>query len=101
MAPFFETDETTLQLTTPDHQLRVLAEAIPQMVWTSDAKGLCQYANKRWYDYTGLSYDETRNLQWMRIIHPEDLEMREQAIERSTSCGRLFYECTGFCVTIL
>ena len=74
MAPGPELNDTTLRLTAPDSQLRILAEAIPNMVYTADAQGMLLYANKRWYEYTGSNYDQTRNLHWLRFIHPDDAE---------------------------
>ena len=36
-------------------QLRTLAEAIPQIVWTSDAQGEVRFINQRYFEYTCLS----------------------------------------------
>ncbi len=83
-------NETTLQLTAPDHQLRVLAEAIPQMVWTSDACGMWQYVNNRWYEYTGLNYDQTRNLQWTMAVHADDVENTEETWQRAIETGKVY-----------
>ncbi len=90
MAPMPDINETTLQLTAPDHQLRVLAEAIPQMVWTSDACGMWQYVNNRWYEYTGLNYDQTRNLQWTMAVHADDIENTEETWRRAIETGKVY-----------
>jgi PAS domain S-box-containing protein len=90
MAPIPDTNETTLQLNAPDNQLRVLAEAIPQMVWTSDEKGMWQYVNKRWYEYTGLNYDQTRNLQWTEAVHAEDVESTRDTWQLSVQTGKVY-----------
>jgi len=34
---------------------QTLAEAIPQIVWIANAKGLTTYINKRWYEMTGTA----------------------------------------------
>lgn len=90
MAPIPEVNETTLQLSAPDTQLRILAEAIPQMVWSTDAKGCVHYANKRWYNYTGLSYDQTRNMQWLTAVHPDDRELTEQSWQAAVKSGKIY-----------
>jgi len=36
-----------------------LAEAIPQIVWTARPDGYNDYFNRRWFEYTGLSAEET------------------------------------------
>src|SRR5207248_2761305 len=33
---------------------RQLADAMPQIVWTSDNEGNATYYNRRWFEYTGL-----------------------------------------------
>ncbi|WP_397326869.1 PAS domain-containing protein [Nostoc sp. FACHB-110] len=53
---------------------RYLVEAIPQMVWTTDAQGQNNYVNQQMCDYIGLSYDELLGLNWRTVIHPDDLE---------------------------
>src|SRR5690606_681079 len=51
---------------------RALAEAMPQMVWTTDADGVNDYANRQWVDYTGLSLEQTDGHGWAAALHPED-----------------------------
>ncbi|CAN5190001.1 hypothetical protein BH10CYA1_BH10CYA1_41480 [soil metagenome] len=90
MAPGPELNDTTLRLTAPDTQLRLLAEAIPQMVYTADAQGNLQYANKRWYEYTGLNYDQTRNLHWLRSVHPDDAETTRLEWQKAVENGNVY-----------
>jgi PAS domain S-box-containing protein len=51
---------------------RTLANAIPQIVWTANAKGEIEFFNDRWFEYTRLSLDESRNDGWQFLIHPAD-----------------------------
>jgi PAS domain S-box-containing protein len=54
---------------------RLLAEAIPQIVFTLFPDGSVEYFNNKWVDYTGL--DNQTNFQeiWVnqRVCHPDDL----------------------------
>ena len=34
---------------------RTLAEALPQMIWTTDAQGDTDYVNQRWCEYSGIA----------------------------------------------
>lgn len=54
-------------------QFHVLAEAIPQIVWTAEPDGETDYYNGRWYSYTGLTLEQTRGWGWECVIHPDDL----------------------------
>lgn len=53
---------------------RLLAEAIPQIVWTGNPDGALDYYNQRWFEYTGLSLEETQGWGWQPVLHPDDLE---------------------------
>ena len=37
-----------------EERYRALADAMPQIVWTSRADGKATYYNRRWFEYTGL-----------------------------------------------
>ncbi|WP_338092429.1 PAS domain S-box protein [Sorangium cellulosum] len=59
-------------------QFRLLAETMPQLVWTNRPDGHHEYFNRRWYDYTGMTPEDTAGEGWSRIIHPDE---RAQALE--------------------
>ncbi len=53
-------------------RFRVLADAIPQIVWTADPSGQIDFFNHRWLEYTGLTLEQSLNNGWSLLIHPED-----------------------------
>ncbi|HEX8311596.1 MAG TPA: PAS domain S-box protein, partial [Chthoniobacteraceae bacterium] len=53
-------------------RLRTLADAVPQIIWTNNGEGIADYFNQRWYDYTGLTFEESVGPGWQAIVHPED-----------------------------
>jgi PAS domain S-box-containing protein len=52
--------------------LLAFAEAIPVIVWRTDSQGLNDYLNATWYDYTGLTVEQSRGTGWTVVIHPDD-----------------------------
>jgi PAS domain S-box-containing protein len=50
-----------------------LAEAIPQLVWTTRPDGFHDYYNRRWYEYTGLMPGQSHGEGWQGPFHPEDM----------------------------
>jgi PAS domain S-box-containing protein len=54
-------------------RFRTLADAIPQIVWTADSSGKIDFFNHRWFEYTGLSIEQSLNDGWKLLIHPDDL----------------------------
>ena len=55
-------------------QQRFLTAAIPQQVWTADAKGLLTSINQRVLEYFGVGEDEVLGARWAQFVHPEDIE---------------------------
>ena len=54
-----------------ERRFRLLAEAIPQIVWTRP-DGYCDFQNRRWFDYSGLTREESSGTGWLDAVHPED-----------------------------
>jgi PAS domain S-box-containing protein len=73
-----ERRERELQITelklAAERRFTNLAEAIPQMVWTTDGRGSLQYANRRFAEYTGMTLDAAQGEGWLAAVHPEDAE---------------------------
>jgi PAS domain S-box-containing protein len=56
-------------------RFRRLNESLPQLIWTWDARGSCDYLSHRWGDYTGQDSSEHLGDGWMGAIKPEDREI--------------------------
>jgi PAS domain S-box-containing protein len=54
------------------NDLLAFAEAIPVIVWRTDPQGLNDYFNATWYEYTGLSVEQSRGTGWTVAVHPDD-----------------------------
>jgi PAS domain S-box-containing protein len=52
---------------------RQLADAMPQIVWTSSPDGSTTYFNGRWFEYTGMTPAEAGPNSWLAAVHPDDL----------------------------
>jgi PAS domain S-box-containing protein len=60
------------ELQESEARYRSLSEAMPQIVWVTDAKGSHTYFNYRWYEYTGLSEEESMGFGFANALHAED-----------------------------
>jgi PAS domain S-box-containing protein len=60
-------------------KFRTLADAIPQIVWTANPDGQIDFFNHRWFEYTGLTLEQSQTEGWQLLIHPDDMDkyMRE------------------------
>lgn len=57
-----------------ERRVSAILDAIPQMTWTNTIDGIVNFYSQRWYDYTGMSLNETKVWGWQQVINPEDLE---------------------------
>lgn len=71
-------------------QFRTLAEAIPQIVWTTDPEGLTTYINRRWYEMTGMPVEGSLGSGWMEAVHPDDRDICQQKWKQSLRSGEAF-----------
>ncbi|HEY9724625.1 MAG TPA: ATP-binding protein [Oscillatoriaceae cyanobacterium] len=53
---------------------RNLADAIPNIIWTSSPDGEEFSFNRLWFDYTQLNHESRLEDTWRRVVHPEDWE---------------------------
>ena len=73
-----------------EERYRQLADAMPQIVWTSDTSGATTYFNRRWFEYTGLTEEESGPSTWHRVVHPDDLPTAVARRERTLPTGEDF-----------
>ncbi|MEQ1570324.1 MAG: PAS domain-containing protein [Myxococcota bacterium] len=55
-------------------ELIEIADALPQLVWTTDAEGRCDWVSRRWLEYTGVPEAEQLGSGWLVAVHPDDRE---------------------------
>jgi PAS domain S-box-containing protein len=71
-------------------RVRMIADNVPQVIWTNDGDGTANYFNKRWFDYTGLSEEESYGPGWEEVVHPEDAPASIERWKRALAKGEVF-----------
>jgi len=61
------------ELRNSEQRYRLLAESIPQLVWTARPDGGLDYLNQRALDFTGCIESGLTGWNWQRVVHPDDL----------------------------
>jgi PAS domain S-box-containing protein len=73
-----------------EERFRTLSNAVPQVIWANTGDGRADYFNQRWYEYSGLSYQESVDLGWQAIVHPEDAPASVEQWQNALSSGEIF-----------
>ncbi|WNG29337.1 PAS domain-containing sensor histidine kinase [Cystobacter fuscus] len=68
-------------------QFQLLIDTLPHLAWMSRADGACEFVNRPWHEYTGLSMAESLGYDWTRAVHPEDLPRMLEHWRRALETG--------------
>ena len=69
---------------------RQLAEALPEIVWTATADGSLDYANSRWFTYTGLTMASSEGQRWLAAVHPDEQAATLERWTHSVATGEAY-----------
>lgn len=67
-----ESNLRQVEIESNERKYRLLAEAIPQIVFTFSPGAGLTYTNGKWSTYSGKSFEQTMGLGFMSCVHPED-----------------------------
>lgn len=74
-----------------EERFRLTADAVPQIIWITDAEGNVEFFNKQWSDYTGAPYEPTTASKVAaNHLHPDDAAVTIEAFERARSTGTTY-----------
>ncbi|MBA2721699.1 MAG: PAS domain-containing protein, partial [Methylibium sp.] len=68
-----------------EHEFRVLADAMPQIVYVTEADGRTSFVNRQWSEYTGCSDAQAADM--AAAVHPDDMPGLEQSWQQAVQAG--------------
>ena len=71
-----------------EQRFRVLAEAMPQIVWSADTTGALTYVNPQALKYTGVRLEDVAGWKWAPLVHPDDLDPMEAGWRQALTSGQ-------------
>lgn len=85
------TDAAAAALRDSERRFETLADAIPQLAWSTDAAGTPDYFNARWYEFTASKPGDHFGPHWVDLVHPDDREAAGATWMKAVAKGE-FYE---------
>ncbi len=73
-----------------ESKFRLLANAMPQLIWTTDKIGNLNYFNEAVHDFSGLSFEDLKNRGWLAVVHPDELKENIRKWFESIDTGNEF-----------
>ncbi len=78
------------QIRESEEKFRLLADSMPQFIWTGNERGELNYFNQAVYHYSGLSKEEIEKNGWLQIVHPDEREDNVKQWLLSIKTGKIF-----------
>lgn len=74
---------------TQEH-FNALATTAPQLGWITDPQGELLWFNQQWYDYTGLTAEQSLNNGWRQAHYPDNLNNTLEIWEAAMAAGNTY-----------
>ena len=74
-----------------EERFRLMADAVPQIVWITDSDGRVEFFNKQWSNHTGVPYEPTTAAEVAaNFVHPDDGALTMEAFNQARQTGSTF-----------
>ena len=93
------TDIIKTQSQENDEQFELICDTMPQMLWTTKPDGSHDWFSRRWYEYTGLTVEQSIGMGWQNPFHPEDMIETEKRWTHALATGEPYsteYRCQRY-----
>ncbi|HTB57118.1 MAG TPA: ATP-binding protein [Polyangia bacterium] len=85
-----ETEHLLADVAASERQFRELVENLPHLAWTARPDGFVDYYNRRFYEYTGTTFEEIKGWGWKSLHDPSKLDAVVERWQRSIDTGEPF-----------
>jgi PAS domain S-box-containing protein len=73
-----------------EQKFRLLADSMPQHIWTATALGKLNYYNHSLFSFSGLMQEQLLKGDWLQLIHPDERKQNKKKWLRSINSGHDF-----------
>lgn len=82
--------ETSTALQETNLRFDVLAETVPQIVWSTDGQGRHDYFSSRWSEFTGIAQEDITPDIWKALVHPDDWQRLDEVWQDCLATGKFY-----------
>jgi PAS domain S-box-containing protein len=75
------------ELRESERRFRQLANSLPQLVWTCQPDGFCDFLSQQWVAFTGIPEASQLGVGWLEQLHPDDRAPTLAAWEAAVASG--------------
>lgn len=81
------TDQITKIKEKEEQRFQLICESMPQMIWTTTPEGMHDWFSEKWYEYTGLTEEESLGMGWQLPFHLDDMAVTSERWAHSLRTG--------------
>ncbi len=80
-------EQIKLELERSEARFRMMTDTVPLIMWSADANGGIEFANRGGVEYLGLDSADLRGQAWYDAVHPDDVERVKSVWQKSLEDG--------------
>lgn len=73
-----------------EERFQTMVDSLPQLAWIAEPDGYIFWYNRRWYEYTGTTFEQVQGWNWQSVIDPELLAKVMERWKHSLDTGEPF-----------
>ncbi len=90
MSHFREDLDSAFARVQAEEILRSLVDNLPELAWSARADGHLDFYNRRWYEYTGTTFEQMQGWGWQSVHDPTMVEAVSERWQKSLETGEPF-----------
>ncbi len=83
-------EEVAAAVRDAERRHRQVLDVIPQLIWSCEPGGRCDYLSRQWAQYTGVPAEDQLGYGWLERLHPDDRGPTMEAWSRTVDSGGMF-----------
>jgi PAS domain S-box-containing protein len=79
-----------------EERFHQICDSMPQLVWTTTSDGMPDFFNRQWYDFTGMTQEQSLGSGWQNCFHPDDMVETSPRWKKAVQTGQPYvteYRC--------
>ncbi len=77
-------------------RFRAMADTAPVHIWLDDADEGCQFVNRAFLEFAGMTQGEAQGAGWTRLVHPDDVEGLLETFQQAADAQCVFHATARF-----
>ncbi len=74
-----------------EYKLRQIIDTVPGLIWSTGPDGEPTHVSQRLLDYSGMRFEEFKQVGWKAFVHPDDFPQTEKAYYQAIQTGTSYH----------